>query len=128
MNPCLCAQVVLETGQVLNSWRLDHTTREWIILFGATGLVALLALGWAKYLRKRHHRRHSHHHHHGHRHHQEPTEAQTALTGTNATAEPKRHHRRRRRSHHRHRRLNPTLAETGGLPPIRQEGASTPEP
>ena len=36
-------------------------------------------------------------------------------------AAPPEKRRRRRRSHHRHRPRNPTLAETGGLPPIRPE-------
>jgi hypothetical protein len=30
--------------------------------------------------------------------------------------------RRRRRKHHGHRRLNPTRAEQGGLPPLRDPG------
>lgn len=34
------------------------------------------------------------------------------------------HRRRRRRRRREHRPRNPTLAETGGLPPIRQDDAS----
>lgn len=30
--------------------------------------------------------------------------------------------KRRRREHRRHRRVNPTLAQTGGLPPMRNPG------
>jgi hypothetical protein len=44
-------------------------------------------------------------------------------------AEEKRAHKRHRRRRHEHRPRNPTLAETGGLPPIRTEkppGASPP--
>jgi hypothetical protein len=36
--------------------------------------------------------------------------------------------RRRKHRHRRHSRLNPTLAETGGLPPIREEIKSSAEP
>jgi FtsZ-interacting cell division protein ZipA len=91
---------------------------EWLIIFGAIGLVTLLVLGWAAFLRKRH--RHRHSHHHRHRHSSEPTEADASV--------PPEKRRRRRRSHHRHRPLNPTLAETGGLPPIRPEEPPEPEP
>jgi hypothetical protein len=126
MSPFFFSQVALETSQVMKKWYLDHTTLEWIILIGATGLVTLLIAGWAKYIRKSPHREHSHHHHrhHRHRHHSEPTETAVAQTEANAPAPPEKR-RRRRRSHHR-RRLNPTLAETGGLPPIREEGTPPP--
>lgn len=30
--------------------------------------------------------------------------------------------KRKRRRNHKHRRLNPTLAQTGGLPPVRNPG------
>jgi heme/copper-type cytochrome/quinol oxidase subunit 2 len=36
----------------------------------------------------------------------------------------------RRRHHHEHRTANPTLAQTGGLPPVREEAnpTQTPQP
>jgi hypothetical protein len=33
----------------------------------------------------------------------------------------KRHHKRRHRRHGEQRKLNPTLAESGGLPPVREK-------
>jgi type VI protein secretion system component VasK len=38
------------------------------------------------------------------------------------------HHRRRRRRHHEFQHRNPTLAETGGLPPLRPEPPSASPP
>jgi hypothetical protein len=67
---------------------------------------------WAVYFRNK--RRHRKHHHH-----MPPVSA-----GPGAVPEaPARFKRRkkRRRSSHPNRALNPTLAETGGLPPIRRE-------
>jgi len=36
--------------------------------------------------------------------------------------------RRRRHKHRRHRRVNPTLAEKGGLPPVRDKNEPPPGP
>ena len=94
-------------------------------VFGAIGLVTLLLVLWAVFIRKRGRRRRSHHHSHHHsagavEGSQPPGEGQPP-----ATEEKRGRHRRSRR---RHRRRNPTLAETGGLPPIRPEIGSEPEP
>ena len=37
----------------------------------------------------------------------------------------KKRHRRRKRHHYEQRQLNPTLAETGGLPPVRENEKSS---
>ena len=124
MSSILFSQVAVDANQVLASWRFDSVTREWFIILSAIGLVTLLALGWAIFLRKRH--RHRHSHHHRHRHSSEPTETQMAPTDAAAAPPEKRRHRRRHR--HRHRPRNPTLAETGGLPPIRPEDTPPPQP
>jgi FtsZ-interacting cell division protein ZipA len=125
MSPILFSYVTPDTGLLLASWLFDSVTLEWLIIFGAVGLVALLALGWAIFLRKPH--RHRHSRHHRHLHSSEPTETQVAPNETDAPAAPEKR-RRRKRSHHRHRPLNPTLAETGGLPPIRPEDPPEPTP
>jgi hypothetical protein len=66
---------------------------------------------WAVYFRgRRRHRKHHHHHH-----------APRVSPESGAVSESPRRFRRRkrrRRSSHPNRPLNPTLAETGGLPPI----------
>jgi len=115
-----------ETDQILESWRfMDPSSLAGLLVFGAIGLVTLLALVWAVFLRKRGHRRRSHHH--SHQHSSTPAEAPEALNDDDtASAPPKRH--KWRRSRRRHRSRNPTLAETGGLPPVRPEGPPDPQP
>lgn len=106
-------------------WRLSNPAfRERLIIFGAIGLVTLLVLVWAAFVRSRRRRRHSHHHHHHHA--QKPTEVPGASQNEDVPAPSEK--RRRRHSRHRHRPRNPTLAETGGLPPIRQENPPEAEP
>jgi hypothetical protein len=78
---------------------------DFFIVMGAIMLAALTALIWLAFFRKKH--THLHKHRHRHRHHGK---------------------KRKRREH---RPLNPTLAQTGGLPPIRTEEpppAQTPPP
>jgi hypothetical protein len=81
-------------------------------LFVAVGIVTLLVLFWAIFIRKR------------------PDETSRRYTypsrdakssGSRNDGESRGKDRRRRRKRKR-RSLNPTLAETGGLPPIRSEG------
>ncbi|MGO8675267.1 MAG: hypothetical protein ACLQVX_05295 [Limisphaerales bacterium] len=98
-----------------------------LVVVGALGLIVLLVLIWAVAIRKPHRRHHhhdhrDHHHHHHHRDHQEsdpstvnPVAGFDEQEGDGETpGEPRRRHR-----HRDHRPRNPTLAETGGLPPIR---------
>jgi type VI protein secretion system component VasK len=115
-----------ETDDVLAAWRImDPSTLGALLVFGAIGLVTLLALAWAAFLRKRGRRRRSHHH--AHQHASAPAEAPEVLNDEGpAAAPPKRH--KWRRSRRRHRARNPTLAETGGLPPVRPEGPPDPQP
>ena len=115
-----------QTQAVLASWRMsDPATRERLIIFGAIGLVTLLVLLWAILLRKKRRRRREHHH--APRHSSRPAEAAETSKdeGDPATPEKRRH---RRRSGRRHRPRNPTLAETGGLPPVRSEGPPEVQP
>jgi len=101
-------------------WRLSNPALlEGILIFGAVAVVTLLLLIWAAFVRSKRRRRHSHHHH---RHHHSPsvTEVQPTSQNEESPALPEKR-RRRRHSHHHHRPRNPTLAETGGLPPIRSE-------
>ena len=113
-----------ETDAVFAAWRFTNpATREGIIIFGALGLVTLLVLIWAIYFRKRRRRRRSHHH--SQQHSSGPAESPTAPAEDSAPPPPQSRHKRRR-LRHRSRSRNPTLAETGGLPPLRPE--SPPEP
>jgi len=121
--PILLADV--DPQDPLAWWRLTNPAfRERLIIFGAIGLVTLLLLVWAAFVRSRRRRRHSHHHHHHHA--QRPAEVSGAPQNEDVPAPSEK--RRRRHSRHRHRPRNPTLAETGGLPPIRQENPPEAEP
>jgi type VI protein secretion system component VasK len=101
---------------VWTSWRMsDPALRERLLIFGAIGLVILLILGWAVFIRRRRRRRE---HHHPHRHSSKPAETAQGPAEEGVPASPEKR-RQRRRSGHRRRPRNPTLAETGGLPPRR---------
>jgi hypothetical protein len=102
-----------KTAQLLASLRIDPAIRDKLIIFGAIALVTLLLLLWAVFLRKRGRRHHSHHH--SHEHPSRPAEVPAVNNEEGAARPGKRRWRRRRHSR------NPTLAETRGLPPVRQE-------
>ncbi len=104
---------------------MDGATRDVLIILGAVLGVTLLALVWAIFLRRQTRRRHSHHRA---RHHS-PESAQSPASPPDdaATLSPLKRRKRRRRSRD-HRPLNPTLAETGGLPPVRTQGPPEPAP
>jgi FtsZ-interacting cell division protein ZipA len=112
-------------GTIMASWRSQGSAVRGIILVvGAIGLVMLLVLTWAVFFRKRRRRRKYHHEHH---HSSRPDEVPEVLKDEEF---PSPHERRRHRRHsrHKHRPRNPTLAETGGLPPIRPQGPPEPQP
>jgi type VI protein secretion system component VasK len=95
-----------------------------LLLLGAIALVVLAVLIWAVYFRKRRRRRIRASHHHSGSHRESTPSAQQDAP---ARVEPhKRHRRRKRRRDHRPR--NPTLAETGGLPPLRTDIPPEPFP
>jgi len=93
--------------------------RELVYIVAAIAGITLVLLIWAAFIRRKSRRHHSHHHHH-HHHEPKPAEATGVTSNEEEPAQPGRR-RRRRRSNHRHRPRNPTLAETGGLPPVRSE-------
>ena len=107
----------MEPEYVVATWRkMEPGTREGLLVFGALVLVILISVIWAVYFRKpRRHHRHQQHHHSSVAAHE--TEGLETEEGT-LSAESRRRRRRRRE----HRPRNPTLAETGGLPPARTEG------
>ena len=100
--------------EVRMSWqKMSGATRDGLIVFGAIILVTLVVAIWAAFIRKKKRRHHSHHS--GHDHSQ-------AIQQRTADGGQKRRKWRKRRREHRPR--NPTLAETGGLPPVRTDGPS----
>ena len=115
-----------QTAAAMAAWRIsDPATRERLMIFGAIALVTVLVLVWAAFLRKKRRRRRAHHH----SHHESSNSAQTVEAPEEPEELPPPEERRRsRRSRRRHRPRNPTLAETGGLPPIRPESPPESQP
>jgi hypothetical protein len=125
MSPVLLSDLDPEVLRVWATWRITTpATRERLMIIGATGLVAVLMVLWAVLIRKKH--RHRHSHHHAHQHSSKQTEV-AAVPVPESTPAPPEKRRRRRRSSRRHRPRNPTLAETGGLPPVRAEDPPEPQ-
>ncbi len=102
-----------------------------LIVLGVILLVVVVVFAWVAmrnspgHSSKRRHRHHRHHHHHGQHPHEAGTEAAVAPGGTEPEEEfeeePRMDGKPRRRIRRRHRPRNPTLAQTGGLPPKRPE-------
>jgi hypothetical protein len=123
--PVLLAYEV-DVEQIVAPWRsINPSTLSGLIVVGAIGLVTLLALVWAILFRKRGRRRRSHRH----SHHHSSTTAESPPDGPEGeeSSSSRKEHRKRRRSRHRHRSLNPTLAQTGGLPPVRPDEPPQPQ-
>src|SRR6478672_5261652 len=98
----------MEPQDAILTWKkLAPAYREALLVFGSLFLVVLLVFSWAYFVRKRGRRKHHHHHHRGESQREKPEQSS-----------PRKKWRRRRREH---RPRNPTLSETGGLPPVRSE-------
>jgi hypothetical protein len=118
--PFLLANVEVE--DMLASWKtLSPSAREHLIIFTTVALIAGSVLVWAVFIRKSRRRRHAHHH----RHYPSRDLAGDAADDDDVTTQP-RQRRKWRRPRREHRPRNPTLAETGGLPPVRT--GKPPEP
>ncbi|MGD0614259.1 MAG: hypothetical protein ABSA69_02320 [Verrucomicrobiota bacterium] len=85
------------------------------IIIGSLLAVSLVVFIWAAFIRKPGSRPHAHHHFHPHRPAPAPTPDVTPEAPKTGWFFSRKRHRRRRRERPR----NPTLAEAGGLPPIR---------
>jgi hypothetical protein len=121
------AQLSDELGP--RKFKMSPSSRDVVLVMGAALLVSILALLWAVFLRKKrrhHHRSELHDHSLSTPAKTQPALAQTGNSGNPGTSSHAHHKRRRRRRKERPR--NPTLAETGGLPPIRSEGPLEPPP
>jgi ABC-type nickel/cobalt efflux system permease component RcnA len=117
--------------------------RDILLILAVVLVLAGVLVIWAKYLRGSG-RSHHHHHRRKHRHSSETDTAATADTEPEVESQaaetagsdpdeagnhtqPYQHHRQK--IHRReHRPRNPTLAETGGLPPVRDEKMPPPVP
>lgn len=122
----LLAQTLLPTDVIPGAWHwMGLTFKELMMVLGSMTAVTLLLIIWAVYFRKKP-SQHSHHYHYP-----APNPA-TRATGSNGDegegSGERRYRRKRRRRRREHRPRNPTLAETGGLPPLRSEQPPDPLP
>jgi hypothetical protein len=109
----------VDLSQINPTWRrAPAISRETALVIVSTVGVGLLALLWAAFLRKRHRGRPKRHH----SHHKPAPVVSPVKTEASAAVQSGRRHRRHRERRREHRPLNPTLSQTGGLPPIRSEG------
>jgi len=94
---------------------------DFLIVIGVILLVVLVVFYWAYAVRKRKNRIRKYRHHH----HRKGIREQLQKNA----GEIKELIRQRRHGRHReHRSLNPTLAQTGGLPPLREADEPPPPP
>ncbi len=108
----------MDFPDIIVTWKkIGPGTREGLMVSGALGGVIALVLIWAIFIRKRRRKRKHHYHY--------PSANSSPVAADVKELEQagKRKSRRRRREH---RPRNPTLAETGGLPPIRPDGDTGP--
>jgi hypothetical protein len=93
---------------VVNWKKMGDSSREGLMIFGSMALVTILIIMWAVFVRKKRRR----------------TRESYQPAAAKIEAPPKRRKWRRRRRDHRP--LNPTLAQTGGLPPVRTDEPTEP--
>jgi hypothetical protein len=103
----------MDTDAIPVTSRLAPEWVDFLILFGAILLVVLVAFSWAFVTHKR--RNHIHkHRHHGRRKGIREQIQKSAVDIKELVRQHRGGHQRERRP------INPTLAQTGGLPPIRE--------
>jgi len=102
-------------ASLLAHWEdLTPGRRERIIILAGLGLITAGVSAWSLFFRRSRRRRHRHHQRHAAS--SAPAQPQAAAVEDSESS----HSRRKwRRQHRDHRPRNPTLAETGGLPPVR---------
>jgi hypothetical protein len=105
LSPLSLAAVELPQPHVC-TWP-DIFSHDKLTVVGAIGVVLLPVVVWAVFIRKRRRRR---------SHRSYPANS-APLRSSRSEGSGEHKHSRRRRRHHSPR--NPTLAETGGLPPVR---------
>lgn len=106
-------------------WYYFGASRDLFIVLAAGTGAAVLAAFWALFIYKPRHR-HSHRRHLGFSRPPERVPAPSSNGHNGAERHASQHTRQWRRKRREHRPRNPTLAERGGLPPLRPERPSEP--
>jgi len=103
-------------------WRtLSAGWLEYVIIVGTFFVLIGGAFVWAAFFRRRG-RRHRHHHHH------ETTGWEKSAEDSHHSSGPSLFGRKKKRRRSTHRPMNPTLADTGGLPQARGDAPVEPYP
>jgi hypothetical protein len=110
------SDVVVEMATLSPWFKLNAFLREKLVLLATFTLLTLMLLLWALFIRRRGPRRSRYK-----LHSTAASSRSRNAEGSGPTERPRKWRRRRRRDH---RPRNPTLAETGGLPPLRTQGPS----
>jgi hypothetical protein len=111
-----------ENDQLLLLKSMGHTGwSQTSIIISSLTAVALFSFLMVYIFRKKILGRHKRHHFHRH-----VTNSAAATANPPVAESGGKVKKRWRRSRHAHRPLNPTLAETRGLPPLREEGTPPP--
>jgi hypothetical protein len=91
--------------------------RDILLIGGALVILSIVLVIWARNTTRHKRRR---------RHSSSRSEATSAVSNQVAGEVREHRHHRRRRQRRDHRGRNPTLDETGGLPPLRNESSASP--
>ena len=102
----------------------NATQREILLVLLCLGALSFGLLLWVAFVRKRK-RRSSGHSHRSHQLSRTTAADETTAAGEQGSEPRRRRHRHRRRRSSKYPQ-NPTLAQTGGLPPIRRDEPPTP--
>jgi hypothetical protein len=112
----MLAQEEVQVSDVLSAWTsMSPETKDRLIMLGVFTVLILALIVWAAFFRKQKRKHH-------HKHHRPPGWQEPA----GEKPQPQHRHRRRRRSDKLPK--NPTLAEAGGLPPVRSHQHELHEP
>jgi hypothetical protein len=104
-----------DMDDLFRSWSISNTgTTGGIIIFGAVFLAAFAAFVWVAFFRKQKRERKKHYRDYVKSHSRSEIKADS------------KQRKSRRHAHKIYKQLNPTLAEVGGLPPIRPDDQTPP--
>jgi cell division protein FtsN len=129
MNPLFLMLADMDVSDMMDAQKHFADTRLYEILatFGSIAAAVIIAVIWAVYysLKKKKRKHHKHRHHHHAKSADAAAPAEDAAE-TPPPAEEVKTRRKWKRQRRPHRPLNPTLAQTRGLPPMRDENTPLP--
>ncbi|MDB6067278.1 MAG: hypothetical protein JWR26_3486 [Pedosphaera sp.] len=122
------AQIEMLDIDAAKSHLLHSMWLQVLLIVGAIIVIVGLVFIWAIFFRKPGRRRRKHHKHRKKFPQAENKLVEDTVEKTAVTVEENNSRKKRRRSRREHRPRNPTLAETKGLPPIREGQSTLPPP